>query len=618
MMSTAAPLGEAKGLYEQIVNASKEILNPEVSDTIRILAEMFRKTVEMNDGFNFIYRTIDGIKTDLDPEEPEQVNVENLLNHVQDTISDRADRPDSSAAMRALQQAASDAKRTIAAEDAERRKQQGTEEEPEGTDEVSPYEAAMMGDTSGFGGGEEPAEEGFGGEENDKGVFDMTGGVNPEQAREGKGRGYTQFQPHSYKDWAQVYATEKASYEKQMNAPEMMLSTTGIIARHHTGIRTSLKELVGVLDDLQNLTKEAIKIEQQILVETEVAHPAEEKRFEEIKTALREKEHRRLMLKKNIKKFYQGIQLKELEKDKTEATKNPRQKFLLDQKIELQKLRMSGDRGIGEESKQLKILIDSLTSDPNLSQELIKRQLTNIQKAHELTKKVTTWHRDLALQRAKTKGTKEPIRTRDELIDERVRAPKSGLGKGRIHEWNLATTALDGLIVHLTQRLATERVVVKQKVTDELEAKQKAELKPFMDDVAKAATKAASPAATQREKGLLLEATKRLNQQMVKFVDVQPEMVQYLISLRSSKFLYRFRDHIKVISGLMSKPGTMPPEQQEAIIQDAIVNGRKLSAFYKNLEIKSITPGASVRNTYYKAPTEVIDNIVNILSQMVS
>lgn len=612
LMSTAAPSGEAEDLYQQMVSASKEILNPEVSDTIRILAEMFRKTVEMDDGFNFIYRTIDSIKTDLDPEEPEQVNVETLLNHVEDAISQRASRPDSSAAMRALQQAASDAKRTIAAEDAERRRQQGTEEEPEGTEEISPYEAAMMGDTSGFSGGEEPAEEGFGGEENAKGVFDMSGGVNPEQAREGKGRGYTQFQPHSYKDWAQVYATEKASYEKQMNAPEMMLSTTGRIARHHTGIRNSLKELVGVLDDLQNLTKEAIKIEQQILVETEVAHPAEEKRLGEIKTALREKEHRRLMLKKNIKKFYQGIQLQELQKDKTEAAKNPRQKFLLDQKIALQNLRMSGDRGIGEESKRRKILIDSLTSDPNLSQTLVERQMDNIQKAKETTTKVTAWHRDLALQRAKTKGTKEPVLTREELREEGVRAPKSGLGKGRIHEWNLAATALDGLVIHLTQRLATERSSTKQKVADKLKkAKQDpAVLKPFMDDAAKAATK--------KDKTALLAAARRLDAKMEEFKSAQPETVQLLISLRSSKFFYTFRDRVQKISEWVKNPGALAPEQQTVFITDAIANGKKLAEYYKNLHIKSLTPGMPARSTGYKPAVEVIENIVNNLSQMVN
>lgn len=605
MMSTAAPLEGGMDLYELLKAAGQETVNPSVKSDLRIIAEMFRKAVEMDDGFNKLYQIIDDAKNDL-PDEEEMDNVENILNHIENAISEKAEQPDSGAAERALYQLVSDIKRAMIAEDEERLKQEGIVEGPEAPQERSAYEEEQMDalQRANIHVEEETA---------GAGVFDQSGGVSKEEAGPGmKGRGYSRIQKRPYKDWIKVYADEKAGLERTLNASEKALSTTGLIARHHAGLRASTKELIGILTDLEKLQSERYALERKIALEAEMPDPANKKRLDEIETTIEEKTYRRWIIKKTIKGIYQDIKLKELEREKAEAAKNPRNKFLLDQKIALQNLRMSGDRGIGEEVKQRQILIDALANDPNLGQGLVERFLGQIQKARETTTKVTDYHRQLALQVAQTKGTKEPIRTRKELQDERVRAPKAGLGRGRIHEWNLAATALEGLVVHLTQRLATERSSTKQKVADKLKRAQKdpAVLKPFMDDAAKAATK--------KDKTAFLAAARRLDAKMEEFKAAQPETVQLLISLRSSKFFYSFRDQVQKISEWIKNPGALSPEQQTEFIGDAIVRGKKLAEFYKNLHIKSLTPGMPARSTGYKPAVEVIENIVNNLSQMVN
>src|SRR3546814_153383 len=64
-------------------------------------------------------------------------------------------------------------------------------------------------------------------------------------------------------------------------------------------------------------------------------------------------------------------------------------------------------------------------------------------------------------------------------------------GLAGLNTYDFTTITLPGLLVHLNQGLATQRKVLKDKITDKLiKAKQDPKiLKPFLDNVAKAATK---------------------------------------------------------------------------------------------------------------------------------
>lgn len=372
LISTAAP--DDNALYNELVTAASQVVNPEVSYTLQILADMYRKALDINGGFNVLYKTISGIIEDLDPEEEESEAVEDLLNQIGTSIRVRARQTDTPQAMRELQNAASEAKRRLAEQAPD------VPEEEDREDQTSAYEAALLGDY-------ETPEKMFEGE---GGVakFDPTGGVKPEEGAVGKGRGYSVGKARTFKDWSEIYAREKERYNQDLNGADNTVTRAVRVARTNDNVRANLESLITVLDQLETFTREALKIEHQILLETEIPHPKEEKRLADIRTELRGLEHQRVLLKRRLNAFYKEAELNNLRKQET-ATTDLRQKRILQQKVKLQELRLSGSKGYGKESAERQKLIDSLTADPNLSDEEVRKQEANIDQAANFTGKMT-------------------------------------------------------------------------------------------------------------------------------------------------------------------------------------------------------------------------------------
>lgn len=586
LISLAAP-SDAE-LYSELVEAAPQVVNPEVSYTLQILADMYRKALDIGGGFNVLYRTIEGIIQDLDPEEEESDQVENLLNKIGASVRVRARQPDSPQAMRELQNAASEAKRRMAEQAPE------VPDEPQ-EDEGSIYEQALLGDY-------ETPEKMF---EEEGGVakFDPTGGVKPEEAAQGKGRGYSVGKAYSFKDWAAVYANEQQRYVKDLTDPDSMVTKAVRTARQNNDVKNDLTALVKVLGQLSEKTRQAMAIEYTISVETEVPHPKEEAELEKIRAELRRLEGERVNLKRRLNVYYKKAELENLRKQET-ATTDMRQKRILQQKVALQELRLSGKKGYGKESKERQKLIDSLTADPNLSEVEVKKQEDNIQQASAFTNRVSKamYDRAKTLEKAKLKGVKTDVKTREEMQEKGVRAPKH-LGMGVIHDYKLNEIALEGLIVHLTQRLATERVVVKQKITDKMK-KAKLDpnlLKPYLDNVAKAASK--------KNRDAFLAASAELRKKMVEFKNFQPEVRQFASSLKYSKFFYGFRDRVKKIGEWLGQP---LDGDQLAFISATVRDGKKLIE-YPWKDLPALGGGRGERSTYYGPPLEIIENIVRNL-----
>jgi hypothetical protein len=410
LISMAAP--DDNALYTELVSASRQVVNPEVSYTLEILADMYRKALDINGGFNVLYKTIEGIVQDLDPEEDESEQVEDLLNKIGSSIRVRARQPDSQQAMRELQKAASEAKRRLAEQVPD------VPEDEEREDQTSAYEAALMGDY-------ETPEKMF---EEEGGVakFDPTAGMKPEDAGQGKGRGYSVGKKYTYKDWAEIYAREKEKYNHDLNGADNMVTRAVRTARTNDNVRANLESLIGVLDQLEKLTKEALQIEHKLLLETEIPHPQEEKRIAEISRQLRVLEHQRGALKRRLSSYYKEAGLENLQKQEAAAT-DLRMKRVLQQKIKLQELRLSGSKGYGKESVERQKLIDSLTADPNLSDEEVRKQEANIQQAAQFTNKMTRAMFDRKLTEKKMQEAGRGIVP--------MRDPTGGRGGGQAKYW---------------------------------------------------------------------------------------------------------------------------------------------------------------------------------------
>ena len=378
-------------LHAELVKATKEVLNPELSYNLVALAAMYQKALEINGGFNTIYKAIQGMVEDMDPDEEETEPVENLLNQIASSIKTRAQRPDSPGDMRELQTAASNAR----TEDSP-----FNYDEPEDSDEESAYEAML-----GFGGAEKAFEEAGGVSQ-----FDMTGGVNPEAAQSGTGRGYSVGKPRTYKEWAHVYSEELKKYSSLLNDPTNMLSPSARVAREDTRVKSNINELETVLKKLIPLTTEAVRLQNKIEVETEVDHEATGTKGEqrEILKEMGVLEQKRRQLKRNLSTLYKKIELENLQ-SQVASTQNPREKLILEEKIALQDLRTRGAYGYGKEAKERTRLIAALTADPNLSEEEIKKMREKIKGAAQFTDKMTKaeYDRKVTLQRGNQQKREE-------------------------------------------------------------------------------------------------------------------------------------------------------------------------------------------------------------------
>lgn len=578
------------GWYPNLINASQKIMDPSIAEEVHLIAELYKRTLELNQGFNFVYKAISNFINLIDEDdEGEQRSVENLLNEVSKDLRNRMKvagtlgKEDSPSILQALKQTKDTFDR------------QTIEEETSGT---------------GYGGGEavyESGEEGSGlteYEETAKETFDLTGGVGGEVAAK-KGRGY-HFQTKSFKDWIKSYQSEQERLEHDKKDPNLYLARTGVEARHNASVRSNIDEMINNLKLMQDQTKQAIELENQLALAPD---ESTENKLTELRVSIKDLQQRRTQLKTSLRGHHIEQKTQELENEFKEARSNT-DKFLLQQKIELQQLMKSPDKGKGEELKLRRQLINAMSGGNALGEQTKISLMQKIQEAADKKTKSNKLYRQKAEQVAQQKGTTSVIKTRDELLEGGTRAPRKGLGHGVIHDYKLDQVALEGLITHLTQRLATERVVVKQKVTDKMKKAQQdpAQLKPYMDDVAKAATK--------KDKTALITAVKRMKQKMIDFKNVQPELIQYVISLRSSKFFYGFRDKINTIYNWLKTPAEIT-DIQISFINDTIKDGEKLIEFYKGLKISPITPGWTERSTHYKPPTEIIFNIVNNLKQTV-
>lgn len=554
------------GLYDDIMDAARQIADVDVLSEVLLIAELYKKALEIGGGFNAVNKAISNLVNMMDDEDnEEQMAVEDLMNKVSRDLRNRAKATpmgDSDEAVKALRQVKDEINTRLISEDLE----------PEQT----PFEAGMEGEV----------------------VFDPTGGVSPEVGK-AKGRGY-RVETRSFKDWAQSYENERQRYEHELTAPELQLSRTGLEARRNASSRNNLKELVSLLSQMVELTKEATRLETELQA---VPDPDKQARLETVRNELRKMQSRRIGLKKNLRNYQYDQQVKSLTEEAA-AARTPQEKFLLEQRIKLTELMMSPDRGKAEEAKYRRMLINSMTGGHAIPPEQVARIQAKIQEGAAKKRKATQLYREKAEQVAAQKGTKETIKTREELLEGGARAPRRGLGAGRIHDYDFDLAGLEGLITHLTQRMATERIVVKQKITDKLKKAQQdaTSLKPFMDDLAKAATK--------KDRTAFLASAQRLRTKMDEFKNVQPEMVQYVISLRTSKFFYSFRDKAKQIGEWLGQPMSA---EQVSFIDDTIREGRRLVDFYKSLKVKPITPGWAERTTHYKPPTEIIEKIVKNL-----
>lgn len=147
---------------------------------------------------------------------------------------------------------------------------------------------------------------------------------------------------------------------------------------------------------------------------------------------------------------------------------------------------------------------------------------------------------------------------------------------------------LEGLLTHLQQRIATQKIVVKQTITDKLVKNKDAMFATHLNAIEKA--RAANDTAA------LTTATKELSKAMSTYADQQSEVKVYVE--HSLKFK-EFRDQIKSLNKLGWLDAGVPEEAKPAL-QGLIDHGNSLCTSYQDVK-------------FFNSLVDITSKIVNYL-----
>lgn len=533
--------------YDELVQIAHQVNDPGLASELALLAEIYGKAIEINGGWNSINKAISNIiNMYLDDEDNPQ----------QEAVEDVLNEVVKDLRLRAGGQAAlskPDSPQIISQlKEVKNDYNKNTVEEE--IDDLSKWQ------------------------ENAVSTFDYTGGVGVEDAGKGTGRGYSTRTGFVAKDWVQSTENERERYIGELaNVKD-------------PATKAKIEKLIQVLSKLKGLLAEEMKITDTLaLIEPD---PELISRLDKVKEEISALKKERSILKSGIRNFEIEQDLVKLISDFQNET-DPVKKMIIEQQIALHNLSLSTDVGKKKERNWRNVFIKSLLSG-DTNPDNIARFNNRIDEAAALKTKIQVVRKEEAAKLRKVKKNVYDPETGEKLFNK--------------YDWD--SIDLDGLVTHLQQRLATERITVKALITDSLkkDPATKELFKPFLDNVAKAANK--------KDKAGLLKAVKELKEKMQQTEKTLPSVVQYVISVRSSKFFYKFRDEIKSLnkSGLLDKP-TLEP-QEASVVKNIIDNGNKLRSYYRNLSIKTLDN--KIKNTYYGPITEVIDLIVNRLEEKIN
>lgn len=170
-------------------------------------------------------------------------------------------------------------------------------------------------------------------------------------------------------------------------------------------------------------------------------------------------------------------------------------------------------------------------------------------------------------------------------LQERRIVPSRDLG-----DTGVASLTLTSLIQHLTTRIATQKVVVKQKITDRLKKEENSLFKPYKDAII--------AAKTSGDKAAEAVAIKQLNKALNDHAENEPSVMSFI---SSAKELYAFRDKLKELDKSKWLERDIPAEVQPHI-QALRTEGLKLAIKYR-------------KERHFGTIVEVLDKIEGFISQ---
>jgi hypothetical protein len=482
--ASAVPDASDGGLFAKLMQAAQQVSDPDLASELVLIANMYQQAIKIGGGYNSINRAISNIINMYldDDENPEQSNVEDLLNQVVKDLRTRAggvsnlNKPDSPQVLAQLKKFKDDFNNRAVQDE---------------IDDLSKYDEKAVS------------------------TFDPTGGMGREEAQKGSGRGYSVQTVKSLKDWVEHYKNERQRYLEE-------------IPQTNRVMKMKVDNIIAVLDPLISKLAQANQLKQSIANDpTPETQAALDKLLGEIK----ELRTKRTAMKQALRQDLLNAQQAKLHAE-LGSTQDTRAKFLLQQQLELNKTLSSKDTNKGEEIKLRKMLIAGMSGGNTLGLDTLKKLLDKIKEAAAKRVPVEIARKEQA-----------------KVIRDKKQAK-----------------SLEGLIIDLGQKLATQKIVVKQAITDKMRAEEHTVFQPYLNDLADA-KRANNPEAIK-------VATKALQKAINEYAEEQPSVLAYK---ESTTAFYELRKLAQTVhkSGIMDKPGIIPPEIQ-VVMQQMITDGTQL------------------------------------------
>ena len=479
------------GLYDKIIAQSSRLRDRELSQELEMIAEMYKKALQINGGYSTINNGISNLlNMYLDDEDnPEYEDVEILLNEIVKDLRARAggpgslNKPDKPEVIAQMREIKNEFNRRMAQETMEAL--EGGEVDPEG-----------LGDLTQF-------------EEGAKSQFDFTAGLSPEEGQKGKGRGYS-IQRRSLKDWIDAYQNEKERYEDLLEDAD-------------PAKKEKISKMIANLNKLIDATTKQQEVSAQHSDAPSPESEAELKKANQEVSALK-KERRALQLavrNTELEKSYNAL-VEELSQ-----TRDMREKFLIQQKMELNKLLRSRDLNRGAETKLRRVLIRGMSGGSTLGAQTLKSLMEKIEAASKQKKSFTDYQKEEAAK----------IREKKQKGD------------------------FEGLVIKLKQHVPTvksdeKKALLKREVDRLIQRASAAEqttYKPFLEAVANA--------HRAKDKAGLKAAVTALEKELGKIAE---EFEQIKALVNSYEVVTNYRKKLEAVhkSGIMNKPELSEQEMQ--------------------------------------------------------
>lgn len=521
--------------FDELMDIARRVDDPGLSQQLEILAELYRRAIQIGGGYASIARAINELKNQYS--DGTSSDIEFILNGMIKELAKHAGGVNALAGgdnPRFVQQLAQLRQDILA------RTQEAQSEALDAYQEdISVPGASSEGEG-------ELAESGLDAEPEAVSAAALGFGGDKDDPKANRGW-HTTGKIGAYKNWSEYYDNEREAYEADL-AAEKNPATINI-----------LKQLISLLTSLSSKTAEALKLSNDLKV---VPDPAGQERLEKIRDDLRALKKSRALLKARIRNT-------EIDKDQQKlsaelaSSKDFKEKELIKQKMALNELSKSKDIGKAKERNYRLALIHSMSGGNFPGPATLQDMLRKIEEASKLKISIEDYRKQ---QAAKLKSIKE-MGERGLKFTEKGGDFASVLVKLKQHVPNV--------------KMGDKKYVIdkwRDKVIASASEKEKTTFKPHLDALA-AAKKSGDKAAITAAMSALYNA---LNSSISQFIEHASAMAERVSNVDNQyKDVTEFRKKLEALNkqGLINKPTLTPDEKAKLFnqLQELIAQNTELA-----------------------------------------